>query len=505
MATYLLTWNPEYWPWNNQAEMADDVARGREVVDNWSAGGTKQIEKDDRLFLLRQGLEPRGIIGSGRAIGDWYERPHFMPERAAAGDVTTFVDIRFDRLVNISTHPEQVLPTSLLNALLPALKTDIQRSGTLIDSDLAKALGQLWNPGRRSKELKRTDRFPSGITRDDVISAIAWCEEHGKPPTFEDSRAFDLIYNGKHYPPKVIAGLAARRLRGRLMFSQEFRGGENTSCFQVLESIGFAPVPKTAGAPATDRPIPFRVGDAYRREDVQRLLGLEPERGGNWATRHHRHDDDTFIFATLDEPGTTGHEYDNYWEGDEFHWETKGTMDQSSPSVRAMVNPPNDGRVYIFTRERQRDLFTYEGTGRVALIEGNRPVKIVWHFAEETEVQTITSPGEVLAPERFTEGATRLVAVNVYERNPRARRACIAHYGPRCSACGFDFEATYGDIGRGFIHVHHLKPLCDIDEEYEVDPLQDLRPVCPNCHAMLHTAIPPRTIDELRERCRKLD
>ncbi len=36
-------------------------------------------------------------------------------------------------------------------------------------------------------------------------------------------------------------------------------------------------------------------------------------------------------------------------------------------------------------------------------------------------------------------------------------------------------------MGEGFIHVHHLKPLSEVGYEYRVDPIRDLRPVCPNC------------------------
>jgi 5-methylcytosine-specific restriction protein A len=54
--------------------------------------------------------------------------------------------------------------------------------------------------------------------------------------------------------------------------------------------------------------------------------------------------------------------------------------------------------------------------------------------------------------------------------------------------CGFDFEEFYGDIGIGYIEVHHIKPLNEISKEYIVDPFNDLRPICPNCHSMLHKA-----------------
>jgi len=52
-------------------------------------------------------------------------------------------------------------------------------------------------------------------------------------------------------------------------------------------------------------------------------------------------------------------------------------------------------------------------------------------------------------------------------------------------------------MGEGYTHVHHLTLLSQIAQEHEVDPVKDLRPVCPNCHAMLHTRTPPLSIEEL--------
>ncbi|MBI5828635.1 MAG: HNH endonuclease [Chloroflexi bacterium] len=101
-------------------------------------------------------------------------------------------------------------------------------------------------------------------------------------------------------------------------------------------------------------------------------------------------------------------------------------------------------------------------------------------------------------PEKHIEGAKKQVTVNAYERNPKARTACIAKYGSKCAVCEFDFEKHYGEIGSGYIHVHHLKPLASVSEKYEVDPIEDLRPVCPNCHAMLHKKEPPYSIEELQ-------
>lgn len=98
----------------------------------------------------------------------------------------------------------------------------------------------------------------------------------------------------------------------------------------------------------------------------------------------------------------------------------------------------------------------------------------------------------------YYEGACVRVTVNAYERNTKARSACLQHYGIKCAVCQLEFDKRYGEIGRGFIHVHHIVPLSKVGEAYSVDPVNDLVPVCPNCHSMLHRKEPPFTIEELR-------
>ena len=109
---------------------------------------------------------------------------------------------------------------------------------------------------------------------------------------------------------------------------------------------------------------------------------------------------------------------------------------------------------------------------------------------------------EIFNPDEIYEGAKKTIVVNSYERNREARDICIAHHGCRCAVCGLDFEKMYGDVGRGFIHVHHIVPISTIGEEYKLDPIKDLIPVCPNCHAMLHRGENGEAmeVEELRER-----
>ena len=88
--------------------------------------------------------------------------------------------------------------------------------------------------------------------------------------------------------------------------------------------------------------------------------------------------------------------------------------------------------------------------------------------------------------EKLYEGALVTVKANKYERNQKARRECVAKKGYQCLVCGRDFEATYGEIGKNFIHVHHLTPISTIGKEYELNVDTDLVPVCPNCHRVIH-------------------
>lgn len=99
---------------------------------------------------------------------------------------------------------------------------------------------------------------------------------------------------------------------------------------------------------------------------------------------------------------------------------------------------------------------------------------------------------------QYKEGSIKQITVNAYERNPHARKKCLEYFGYSCQCCNFNFEQQYGELGREFIHVHHITPLSYLKSEYELNPETDLVPVCANCHAMIHRRNPPYTISEIR-------
>lgn len=129
--------------------------------------------------------------------------------------------------------------------------------------------------------------------------------------------------------------------------------------------------------------------------------------------------------------------------------------------------------------------------------ESNAVIQYCFGLSVSADVNVY--PDEVPSDGTFNEGTVAHALVNRFERSAEARARCLAHFGPVCKVCNFDFERTFGSLGRGFMHVHHVVDLASIRANYVVNPLTDLVPVCPNCHAMLHQVRPAMSIDVLRE------
>jgi 5-methylcytosine-specific restriction protein A len=123
------------------------------------------------------------------------------------------------------------------------------------------------------------------------------------------------------------------------------------------------------------------------------------------------------------------------------------------------------------------------------------PIRSLWRESGPLPGPDATLP----VPGTYPQDAVVRVLTNRYERDQDARRACLARYGTSCAACGFSFELTYGEIGMDFIQVHYIVPVVQLGGTYELDPITDLVPLCPNCHAMAHQGVgTPRTVAELR-------
>ena len=201
------------------------------------------------------------------------------------------------------------------------------------------------------------------------------------------------------------------------------------------------------------------------------------------AWKHLVNDDSFLIFSENWNKNNKGHKQKGY-----------------APSLRHIERIIEEGyRLFTFP------MIAVEGTE-----DGDGPTKTKEFTPELTQMSLTVKGRDFIAvpigndeltempKKNYWEGAKREVIQTVYERNPEARKICLKRYGYSCSVCEFNFEAKYGELGKGYIHVHHLVKVSERKSTYKVDPIKDLRPVCPNCHAMIHMRRNHYGIEELK-------
>jgi predicted HNH restriction endonuclease len=171
----------------------------------------------------------------------------------------------------------------------------------------------------------------------------------------------------------------------------------------------------------------------------------------------------------------------------------------STKNVRCTKNQKKHLEIFIFEQ------CSFLLSGKDFQETGKR--RYIW---KDKQIKTTTQISQLPLPfgqqtlfdneiqEDFLEGKSYLSSSTEYERDSKAREHCLRIYGYDCTICGFNFEKTFGNVGRNYIHVHHLIPL-HIGER-KTNSEKDLRPVCPNCHAMLHRRNPPFSIEELKQK-----
>ena len=144
------------------------------------------------------------------------------------------------------------------------------------------------------------------------------------------------------------------------------------------------------------------------------------------------------------------------------------------------------------TKSYGKDIF-FSANGLYSGVWGVRDLALL----DSEEAYDFVGEGEY-QNEQLIEGTQKAIYVNVFERNMALRQQSIKLFGCNCYICSFNFENVYGIRGKGFIEVHHIVPLSEIRQEYSANPA-DLRPVCSNCHSMIHRFKPFLTIAEISD------
>jgi 5-methylcytosine-specific restriction protein A len=222
-----------------------------------------------------------------------------------------------------------------------------------------------------------------------------------------------------------------------------------------------------------------------------------------WSWSFVNHEDKIVLFGAWDvhTSGNTSLILSEGWKLND-HGRKSASYDQSREHIRLIEE--EDYLLKTFPIEFSNENQDEHGLGPSKL-KSFKPIAVFknllrvgenWYASDNELLNSL--PEEISNEESYIEGAKTTISVNIYERNTEVRKVCLEHFGYQCQVCKFNFEETYGNIGKNYIHVHHLIPLSEIGEEYQVAPKEDLRPVCPNCHAMLHKTKPALTIEQLR-------
>lgn len=158
MNTYLLTWNPLRWHWDDLAVSSAETLAGRGVLASWSCGNTKKIQAGDRIFLMRVAKDPKGIIASGWVTTAPHLRLHWDVDKAAAGINCLGVDGEWERLLNPAIDAPLGIRV-LQNGKLGDFNWTPQSSGIQIPDEIAIELEKKWaeHVGLTSQATVTTD------------------------------------------------------------------------------------------------------------------------------------------------------------------------------------------------------------------------------------------------------------------------------------------------------------------------------------------------------------
>lgn len=144
-STWLLTWNPDRFHEKDSQysleELENEIAQLNFSISKWSCGVTTSIKPGDRVFLIRLGKEPRGIVASGYAISEVFTGTHWDEERRKVGVLAKRIYVRFE---DIRLRDELLLPIQALKMYFPSVHWSSQASGIRIPSDVASSLIEMW-------------------------------------------------------------------------------------------------------------------------------------------------------------------------------------------------------------------------------------------------------------------------------------------------------------------------------------------------------------------------
>lgn len=145
MKSWLFTWNPRKWAWDSPKYGYKEMIRDVEAVGvsycKWSCGIAKSIQPGDRIFIMRIGKEPQGIMASGKVLTPVFQDTNWDEPKVKQVRPVNRVYIEIDKIVD----PEKtILPADELISKFKDMDWFPQNSGISIPDDIAKAVEDIW-------------------------------------------------------------------------------------------------------------------------------------------------------------------------------------------------------------------------------------------------------------------------------------------------------------------------------------------------------------------------
>jgi len=332
---------------------------------------------------------------------------------------------------------------------------------------------------------------------------------------FGESTDYDLIVQGKRYPPKAILGLAGKYALGRVLVPDDFSGGDESTCFRILREHGFEVGPKEVPF------VHFEIGKAYSRgEDIHKPFGGQM-RGGICTPKSVPA---VFLFT-----GKSGDQfgYVDKWTEDHEYYTFAGEGQEGDMTMkggnRAIRDHAADGRaLHLFEALgkgqpiRYMGQFDCMGHREIPGVDKNGAARtlLIFDLAPHVEFKPTADPvlldelTKKLASKHWTSPPqgqqkpekTSLEGSVAYKRDPEVRAYVLSLADGRCELCGQ--AAPFRDLsGSWFLEVHHVVHLA----QGGADTPNNAVALCPNCHRRLHYSVDaPMAIQSLHNKVTRL-
>ena len=330
------------------------------------------------------------------------------------------------------------------------------------------------------------ERVTSSVTRPAVLAAIAEYDQVGQKAFlakygYKAARTYRLWHEGKLYDSKAIIGAAFGYLPGspHPLRYNEFSGGL-IYVVPVLKALGFSFEPPEAVVATIKNPL-------WTREQVILALDLYVKHEGRDPGPSHP--DVLEVSALLRQMATEA-----------------GLTTYRNPSGVIMKMMNFRSLDPAFTSKGGKGLDGASKLDKAIWAEfDGKPLELAIAAEEIREGALANMSEDALDDVQSYQAKEGKVSYRYHRTLERDRKvvairktsALELHGRLECEGCGFDFAATYGARGHGFIEAHHTNPVHAM-QEGDVTTPDDLALICSNCHRMIHKAKPWLSLVELR-------